>query len=295
VKHGRWFETRLEEHIDRIFAGNNSLVGGEGNDLMVGGGWSYLAPLITLTPDGQRAADHNGCWPHDFWYHQDWDYHRDWDDGCHYDLDHENGPGDMWIVGKDTMEGGAGNDLMFGDSIALVAPAMALAPGVSGRDYYAARNEIKDVLEDLVEIAQNQFIGSGWVHPWDGCGQTGGNDTMLGGDGDDILFGQGGNDTLRGGAGNDWLIGGDGQDTLDKGTGKDKASEGNDSSKALWDKVQAGLIAWTGELDNSIPGTATCHSAKITPCAQWVEDFVTDLAGTNGNYNPNDEIKIVLS
>jgi Ca2+-binding RTX toxin-like protein len=304
VKHGRWFEKRLEEHIDQISAGNDSLVGGDGNDLLVGDGWSYLAPLITLTPDGQRAADHNGCWPRDFWYHQDWDYHRDWDDeqgGCHSDWykgwpDHQDGLTDAWIVGNDAMDGGLGNDLMFGDSVALVAPTMALAPGVSRRDYYAARNEIRDVLEDLVEIAQNQFIGSGWVLPCDGSGQTGGNDTMLGGDGDDILFGQGGDDTLRGGAGNDWLIGGDGKDTLDKGTGKDKASSGDDFSKDLWDKVQTRLINSIGEFDDShVPGNGTGHYAKITPCAQWVEDFVTDLAGNNGTCNPNREIKIVLA
>jgi Ca2+-binding RTX toxin-like protein len=305
VKQGRKTQEHLVYHIDRIFAGNDSLVGGEGNDLLVGDGWSYLAPLITLTPDGQRAADHNGCWPHDFWYHhQDWDYHRDWDDDCHYNPDHQNGPGDVWIVGNDTLDGGAGNDLMFGDSVALVAPAMAVAPGVSGRDFCTVRHEIEDVLEDLIEIGQHQYIGHGWFPPYDDhhdfgddChGMAGGNDSMTGGDGDDILFGQGGDDTLRGGAGNDWLIGGDGKDTLDKGTGKDKISNGDDYSKDLWEKVQTRLIDWTGKFEGwQIPGNGGRNYTKVTPCAPWVKGFVIDLAGNNGTHNPNSEIKIVLS
>ncbi|NGO91472.1 MAG: hypothetical protein GBQ79_18085, partial [Halomonas sp.] len=42
----------------------------------------------------------------------------------------------------------------------------------------------------------------------------GGNDILIGGDGDDILFGQGGNDTLIGGTGNDIMYGGSGANTF---------------------------------------------------------------------------------
>jgi Ca2+-binding RTX toxin-like protein len=115
VKQGRKTQEHLVYHIDQILAGNDSLVGGEGNDVLVGDGWNSLAPLITLTPDGQRAAEHHPWWPHDFWYHhRDWDYHRGWDDGFHYNADHKNGPEDMWNVGNDTMDGGDGDDILFG-------------------------------------------------------------------------------------------------------------------------------------------------------------------------------------
>ena len=277
MKHGRSFETRLEEHIDRIFAGNDSLVGGAGDDVMVGDNWKYVAPRITLTPDASSAVGH----------HDSWHCPNEWDHQGHSD-----GPGDVWIVGNDTMDGGAGNDLMFGDSVVFVAPTMALAPGVNWRDHYAVRNETRDVLDDLVEMGLHQNFGFAPAYP----NVTGGNDTLLGGDGDDILFGQGGDDGLQGGAGNDWLIGGDGKDTLDKGTGKDKGSSGDDSSKELWERVQECLIDWAGQYDGSpIPGNGTCHHAEVTLCAPWVKDFVIDLAGSNETYNPNGDIKIVLS
>jgi hypothetical protein len=265
VAHGHYVHNHLVHHIDRIVAGNDSLVGGDGNDVLVGDNWSYVAPRIMPTADASPGMGHRDSWH----CHHEWDH---WD---HHD-DHD-GPGDEWTIGNDTLDSGGGNDLIFGDSIAVVAPSMASSPGVSGWVLCAVRHEVEGILEDFVEMSHPQHFG-------DDChAVTGGNDTMLGGDGDDILFGQGGDDTLLGGAHNDWLIGGDGKDTLDKGTGKDKSSHGNDYSKDLWEKVQERLIDWTGELDDS-----------PVPCASWVKDFVIDLAGSNGNYKTNGDIKIVL-
>jgi len=298
VKQGKRVQYQLEHHIDRIVVGNDLLFGGDGNDVMVGDNWTSVAPRITVTPGGPPAPGH-----HDSWHHKPGHPHG-WFDGGHdhHDHnDHNDGPGDVWIVGNDTMDGGLGNDLMFGDSVVIAAPVMAFAPEVSGRNFCAARREVEGLLEDFVEIGQNQPIGHGWFHHDHhhhdfGDHLTGGNDTLLGGDGDDILFGQGGDDTLRGGAGNDWLIGGGGKDTLDKGTGKDKISSGNDNSKVLREKVQTRLIDWTDAYDDSpVPGNGACHHPKVSPCAPWVKDFVIDLAGSNGTRNPNGEIKIKLS
>ena len=44
VKQGKRVQTQLEHHIDRIVAGNDLLVGGDGDDVLVGDNWSYLAP-----------------------------------------------------------------------------------------------------------------------------------------------------------------------------------------------------------------------------------------------------------
>jgi Ca2+-binding RTX toxin-like protein len=233
VKQGKRVQYQLEHHIDRIVVGNDLLFGGDGNDVMVGDNWTSVAPRVMVTPGGPPVPGHHDSWRH----------HYGWYDGWHDHHNRDDGPGDVWIVGNDTLDGGLGNDLMFGDSVVIAAPVMVFATEVSGRNFCAVRHEAEGVLTDLVKIGLRQNIGVG-----PGCsGVTGGNDTLIGGDGDDILFGQGGDDTLRGGAGNDWLIGGGGKDKLDKGTGKDKISSGNDNSKDLREKVQTRLIDWTGE------------------------------------------------
>lgn len=58
----------------------------------------------------------------------------------------------------------------------------------------------------------------------------GGNDLLLGQDGDDTLLGRGGADILKGGEGDDRLSGGGGKDSLFGGTGEDwlKGDKGND-------------------------------------------------------------------
>jgi len=49
-----------------------------------------------------------------------------------------------------------------------------------------------------------------------GCDtETGGEDTLHGGDGDDMIYGQDGDDTITGGDGNDTVDGGDGDDVID--------------------------------------------------------------------------------
>ncbi|GAA6199010.1 Hint domain-containing protein [Aquicoccus sp. SU-CL01552] len=52
-----------------------------------------------------------------------------------------------------------------------------------------------------------------------GCDtETGGDDTLHGGDGDDMIYGQDGDDTITGGDGNDTVDGGDGDDVIDTGS-----------------------------------------------------------------------------
>jgi T1SS-143 domain-containing protein len=129
-------------------------------------------------------------------------------------------------VGGDTLTGGAGADMIFGDT--LFTDKLALAQGLStppgagwmvfaeleanhGWTRADTINYIRTHAEELAhETVNNQ-----------GVGRTGGNDTITGGDGNDFLFGQEGNDTINGGAGNDVISGGSGQNTLTGGTGAD--------------------------------------------------------------------------
>ncbi|MBW3696979.1 VWA domain-containing protein [Vibrio sp. T187] len=122
-------------------------------------------------------------------------------------------------VGDDNVNGGAGNDILFGDAIntdnlpwsenGLTRPD-SLADG-SGLD------ALTTFLQMLNGIAPSDVEVYEYVrenhHLFSVDGDTrGGNDTVDGGLGDDIIYAQGGNDILIGGLGDDILTGGDGDD-----------------------------------------------------------------------------------
>ena len=132
-------------------------------------------------------------------------------------------------AGSDTITGGAGNDILFGDAIDL--------PGIAGEGVEGLRSYVADVTHasSVTDSALHQYITE---HVADIAkltgGGSGGADLLSGGDGNDIIFGQAGNDTLNGGAGNDILLGGMGNDTLTGGAGADtfmyvKGETGNDT------------------------------------------------------------------
>lgn len=91
----------------------------------------------------------------------------------------------FWGPLPETLSGGLGNDLIFGDP---------------HKDYVSTKPNGTIVWSDVT---------------------TGGADELNGNEGNDLLVGGGGNDTLDGGSGNDWLVGGYGKDQLKGGTGND--------------------------------------------------------------------------
>jgi Ca2+-binding RTX toxin-like protein len=118
------------------------------------------------------------------------------------------------------LDAGAGDDLVFGDSVAFLAVQATAGTG-SGQETKC--------------VVLHKVLSSG----------PSGRDTILGGDGDDILFGQAGDDVICGGAGKDWLIGGDGHDWLYGGPGRDRTYKGENCSRELREKVLARLaVGW---------------------------------------------------
>jgi Mg-chelatase subunit ChlD len=117
--------------------------------------------------------------------------------------------------GSDTLNGGDGNDILFGDTIsygtkegitALKAfAADTLHVDVSKIDGTTLHSFVTNHLGAVADLANTSNKSSTLLD---------GNDTLLGGNGNDILFGQGGNDVLVGGKGNDILFGGAGADTF---------------------------------------------------------------------------------
>ena len=118
------------------------------------------------------------------------------------------------IPGSDRFDGGAGDDIIFGDAIHFT--------GISGQGFAAIKAYVADKLglADASDAQVHRYI-SEHTDEFDQSGANDKADILFGGAGNDILFGQGGNDYLDGGAGNDTLYGGTGNDTLIGGAGND--------------------------------------------------------------------------
>ncbi len=120
------------------------------------------------------------------------------------------------MPGADTVNGGDGNDILFGDLVSF--------NGVAGEGYQAMQAFVaQQTGVDVSKVTTSnvhQFITEHYT-AFDVSGAHDGNDSLLGGAGNDILFGQGGNDLLDAGKGNDILLGGSGNDSLMGGLGAD--------------------------------------------------------------------------
>ncbi|SER97767.1 type I secretion C-terminal target domain (VC_A0849 subclass), partial [Pseudomonas sp. NFACC02] len=141
--------------------------------------------------------------------------------------------------GNDSLIGGDGNDILFGDMISYNT-----LQGTAALKAFAADTLNKDV-STIDDKALHQFLSThvdAVSHLATASNTTGladGNDSLLGGNGDDILFGQGGNDILNGGNGNDLLIGGKGNDTLTGGAGADTfAWKAGDTNSGGFDVIK---------------------------------------------------------
>ncbi|MBT2341016.1 LapA family giant adhesin, partial [Pseudomonas fluorescens] len=133
------------------------------------------------------------------------------------------------LPGSDTVNGGEGNDILFGDLVSF--------NGVAGEGYQAIQAFVAQ--QNGVDASKvttsnvHQYITEHYT-AFDVSGAHDGNDTLLGGGGNDIIFGQGGNDLLDGGKGNDILLGGTGNDTLIGGQGNDTLIGGLGGDTFVW-------------------------------------------------------------
>ncbi|WP_285373213.1 LapA family giant adhesin [Pseudomonas sp. lyk4-TYG-107] len=133
------------------------------------------------------------------------------------------------MPGNDTVSGGDGNDILFGDLVSF--------NGIAGEGYQAMQAFVaQQTGVDVSKVTTSnvhQYITEHY-QAFDVSGAHDGNDTLLGGAGNDILFGSGGNDLLDGGKGNDILLGGTGNDTLIGGQGNDILIGGSGADTFVW-------------------------------------------------------------
>ena len=139
------------------------------------------------------------------------------------------GHSEATLPGADRVDGGDGNDILFGDLVSFT--------GVTGEGYKAIQSYVAGKNGVAVSAVTGQDVHkyiTEHYNEFNTSGAKDGNDTLLGGSGDDILFGQGGNDYLDGGKGNDILLGGTGNDTLIGGQGNDILIGGTGADTFVW-------------------------------------------------------------
>jgi surface adhesion protein len=133
------------------------------------------------------------------------------------------------MPGNDTVSGGDGNDILFGDLVSF--------NGIAGEGYQAMQAFVaQQTGVDVSKVTTSnvhQYITEHYT-AFDVSGAHDGDDSLLGGAGNDILFGSGGNDSLDGGKGNDILLGGTGNDTLMGGQGNDILIGGSGGDTFVW-------------------------------------------------------------
>nr|WP_159063664.1 Ig-like domain-containing protein [Thaumasiovibrio occultus] len=144
----------------------------------------------------------------------------------------------------DTLRGGDGDDILFGDSMLL--------DGVDGQGYEAIENLVSSEIgvPSPTEQQVHDYIREN-TETFNFSSESHQDDNLYGEAGSDIIFGQGGDDTLEGGLGNDILIGGDGDDLLLGGAGVDQLAGG----------AGADVFIFT---QNSLQPTSTIETDIIT-------------------------------
>ncbi|MFA7685162.1 MAG: VWA domain-containing protein, partial [Syntrophales bacterium] len=135
----------------------------------------------------------------------------------------EEGSADILLdnAGKDTIRGGDGDDIIFGDvpftDDLAIAEELGTDPGVGWKVFkdLMARPSDPWTEEQVMNYIKTNHATLGQESTnLEGSGRAGGDDHLYGGAGNDIIYGQEGNDYIDGGAGNDILIGGSGADTF---------------------------------------------------------------------------------
>ncbi len=137
-------------------------------------------------------------------------------------------------LGTDTVDGGAGNDLLIVDYSSNVysgtTPAAGITSAAAGNSngfsgYYSAyyNSNFNTDRVNFNNIERFQITGTAFN---DDIRTGDGNDIINAGGGNNTINAFGGNDTINTGDGNDTINGGDGNDTINSGKGNDVISGG---------------------------------------------------------------------
>ena len=170
-------------------------------------------------------------------------------------------------VSSDTINGGDGNDIIFGDSVNT--DHLAWYNSNTSTNYTDGSHDGmgSSALKEYVKWAENSgveptgeqvtnYVEQHWSSLLDGR-SDGGNDVLNGGNGNDILFGGAGNDTLTGGEGHDQFV-----FIANSNSGKDVITD----FQAGTDKVVFADLVSTQNLQNAAWDDST-HTLSFTGVA----------------------------
>ncbi len=198
---------------------NDVLSGDAGNDLLVGGYATLITPVLTRTPTSSQEVatlrQNLSALVRDIENFVRDQYNEQY--GINYANRNQS---NTLVAENDTLTGGTGNDVMFGDTVTLTMPflngqtELGIALPEASVDYTEEPYNFAQALSHVYDYAYRNLNDLTTTRI--------GQDFLQGGDGNDILFGQRWTDTLQGGAGDDYLFGGREAESalnLDGGTG----------------------------------------------------------------------------
>ncbi|ARP86994.1 retention module-containing protein [Bordetella genomosp. 9] len=191
---------------------------------------------------------------------------------------------DPVAVGSDTINGGDGHDIIFGDTINT--DGLSWAGHGAGThdgqgwqalvDYLTATNGHTPTTSELygfISANHGQFNVDGDTR--------GGNDVIHGGNGDDIIYGQGGDDQLYGDAGNDIIYGGEGNDLLHGGAGNDTLYGGNGNDTLIGGQGNDTLYGGAGS--DTFKWELNDQGTVDAPAVDTIKDFSTASKADGGD------------
>ncbi|PWB13011.1 type I secretion protein [Acinetobacter sp. AM] len=183
-------------------------------------------------------------------------------------------------VGADTVKGGAGDDVLFGDAMNtdwITGLDPLQYPKYSGYSKLIAHLKATETggaeptqqqIYDFVKANYRDFIAADATDP----ATKGGNDTIYGGSGDDIIIAGAGNDIIYGGSGNDIISTGRGDDTIMY-----------DVLNAADAKGGNGTDTWVDyEANDKIEFAADFFDGLLADKSN-IGDYITVVADGNGN------------
>ncbi|WP_237732176.1 retention module-containing protein [Achromobacter xylosoxidans] len=205
---------------------------------------------------------------------------------------------DPAAVGNDIINGGAGHDIIFGDTLNTDGNVLNWA-SVGGRPADLVQGSGLKALQVFLEMRDGHAPTNGDLYQYIkdhhadfnlADDPRGGDDTIHGGTGDDIIYGQGGNDTLYGddgndiiygGAGDDKLYGGEGNDVLHGGSGNDTLEGGNGNDLLIGGKGDDTLIGGAGS--DTFKWELGDQGTTAKPAVDTIKDFSLDKPANGGD------------
>ncbi|MGE8656953.1 MAG: VCBS domain-containing protein, partial [Achromobacter sp.] len=205
---------------------------------------------------------------------------------------------DPAVVGNDIINGGAGHDIIFGDTLNTDGNVLNWS-SVGGRPADLVQGSGLKALQVFLEMRDGHAPSNGDLYQYIkdhhadfnlADDPRGGDDTIHGGTGDDIIYGQGGNDTLYGddgndiiygGAGDDKLYGGDGNDVLHGGSGNDTLEGGAGNDLLIGGKGDDILTGGAGS--DTFKWELGDQGTTAKPAVDTIKDFSLDKPADGGD------------